>query len=140
MRMRKTAVLGVMMMAMTALANGVAAKPIWICSIVRAVQCDDDGTTGPPDLQGLAQPTFMRVDLDKKLVTLLGPKERRGETTKIDNVFHGEGVWILSGVEKNRGWSMIISDAGYMTLSVTDDGAVWSVFGSALRENEQEKK
>ena len=41
---------------------------------------------------------------------------------------------MFSGVESERAWSLVIADAGYMTLSVTMDGAVWSVFGSALPE------
>ena len=106
----------------------------WVCSISEAVAVDEDGTIGPPDTGGLAAPTFLRVDADKKLVTLLAPAERRGQVTKIDAAHQGEGVWVFSGVENQRAWSLVIADSGQMTLSVTTDGAVWSVFGNALPE------
>lgn len=110
------------------------AEPRWICSISNAVSCDEDGTIGPPDLGGLARPTFLRVDTTRKQVVILAPAERRGEITKIDAMHQGEGIWVFSGVESGRAWSMVISDDGHMTLSVTGDGASWSVFGHAMLE------
>jgi hypothetical protein len=110
------------------------AGPSWICAITDAVECNEDGTIGPPDLGGLARPTFLRVDVDRKEVTLLAPPERSGEITKIDLLLDGEGIWVFSGVEAGRAWSMVISEGGHMTLSVTGDGATWSVFGSAMLE------
>ncbi len=107
----------------------------WICSVADAVACDEDGTIGPPDLGGLDQPTFFRVDADRKQVTLLAPESRRGEVTKIGTVHEGEDVWVFSGVEVERAWSLVISNDGPMTLSVTVDGATWSLFGHALRED-----
>jgi hypothetical protein len=77
----------------------------------------------------------MRVDADGKTVTLLAPETRRGEVTKIQDVHKGATQWVFSGVEESRAWSMVISAAGHMTLSVTTDGATWSVFGHALRED-----
>jgi hypothetical protein len=114
------------------LGEGAFAGSSWLCSINEAVAIDEDGTIGPPDLDGLARPTFLRVDTETMLVTLLAPPERSGETTKVDAVREGDGIWVFSGVEAGRAWSMVISKDGHMTLSVTGDGVTWSVFGNAM--------
>ena len=111
------------------------AEPVWLCSIVEGVSVEADGTAGPIELGDLERPTFLRVDSDGKEVTLLAPESRRGEVTAIGTVHRGDGCWIMTGLEKDRAWSLIISDEGQMTLSVTDDGATWAIFGNALRED-----
>jgi hypothetical protein len=113
---------------------GAGTGPVWVCSIKEAVEIDEDGTIGPPDLGGLDRPTFMRVDAGTMEVTLLAPESRRGEVTKIDAVHQSRGLWVFSGVEEGRAWSMVVAATGHMTLSVTGDGATWAVFGNALRE------
>jgi len=120
------------MLASLVLCGGAIAGPTWLCSITTVVAVDEDGTVGAPDLGGLERPTFLRVDAAKKEVTLLGPESRRGEVTKIETVLEIEGVWVFSGVEDERAWSMIITAKGQMTLSISNDGVVWSVFGHAL--------
>lgn len=119
-----------------ALCVGVFAGQTWLCAIASAVAADEDGTVGPPDLGGLERPTFFRVDADKKEVTLLAPESRRGEVTKIESVREVKGLWVFSGVEDERAFSLIITPTGHMTLSISTDGVVWSVFGSALPESD----
>lgn len=115
--------------------SGVFAGQTWLCSVVSAVSVDEDGTVGPPVLEdGLERPTFFRVDSDKMELTLLAPESRSGEVTKIDAVKEGKGLWIFSGVENERVWDLIISAKGHVTLSISHDGVVWSVFGHALQE------
>jgi hypothetical protein len=41
---------------------------------------------------------------------------------------------VFSGVENGRVISVIITESGRMTLSIINDGVVWSVFGHALPE------
>ena len=118
------------------LCHSALAGPTWLCTIASAVAVDEDGTVGPPDLDGLERPTFLRVDADKKELTLLAPASRAGEVTKIEVVREVDGQWIFSGVEQERPWSLIIAPKGQMTLSVANDGSVWSVFGHALVETE----
>lgn len=120
------------LLASLVLCGSVFAGQTWLCSIASAVSVDEDGTVGPPDLGGLDRPTFFRVDADKKQVTLLAPESRRGEVTKIDTAREVKGGWVFSGVENDRAWSLIITAAGQMTLSISNDGVVWSVFGHAL--------
>ena len=108
------------------------AEQTWICAVTSAVAVDEDGTVGPPDVGDKERPTFFRVDTAKKELTLLAPKSRRGEVTKLDTVVESEGQWLFSGVENGRGLNVVITADGHMTLSVVADGVVWSVFGNVL--------
>ena len=122
---------------MTLVASGLLvgsawAEQIWICAVTSAVAVDEDGTVGPPDVGDKERPTFFRVDTAKKELTLLAPKSRRGEVTKLDTVVESDGQWLLSGVEHGRGLNVVITADGHMTLSVVADGVVWSVFGHVL--------
>ena len=124
-------------MAMTLVASGLLvgsawAEQTWICAVTSAVAVDEDGTVGPPDVGDKERPTFFRVDTAKKELTLLAPKSRRGEVTKLDTVVESEGQWLFSGVEHGRGLNLVITADGHMTLSVVADGVVWSVFGNVL--------
>ena len=125
------------MVAMTLVASGLLvgsawAEQTWICAVTSAVAVDEDGTVGPPDLGDKERPTFFRVDTAKKELTLLAPKSRRGEVTKLDAVVESEGQWLLSGVEHGRGLNLVITADGHMSLSIVGDGVVWSVFGHVL--------
>ena len=106
----------------------------WICSINSAMECVDGGECGAPDLGGLDKPTFLRVDAGKKKITLLAPESRKGEVTEISTVKEIDDLWVLTGVERGRAWSMVISKEGYMTLSVTYDGVTWAAFGNSMTE------
>jgi hypothetical protein len=124
-------------MVMTLVASGLLvgsawAEQTWICAVTSAVAVDEDGTVGPPDVGDKERPTFFRVDTAKKELTLLAPKSRRGEVTKLDTVLESEGQWLFSGVENGRGLNVVITADGHMTLSVVADGVVWSVFGNVL--------
>ena len=125
------------MVAMTLVASGLLvgsawAEQTWICAVTSAVAVDEDGTVGPPDVGDKERPTFFRVDTAKKELTLLAPKSRCGEVTKLDTVVESEGQWLFSGVENGSGLNLVITAEGHMTLSVVADGVVWSVFGNVL--------
>ena len=129
------------MVAMTLVASGLLvgsawAEQTWICAVTSAVAVDEDGTVGHPDVGHKERPTFFRVDTAKKELTLLAPKSRRGEVTKLDTVVESEGQWLFSGVENGRGLNVVITADGHMTLSVVADGVVWSVFGNVLAADE----
>lgn len=47
-------------------------------------------------------PTFLNVDLDKRVVTLLGPAERRGETSQIRAIEREASYIVLTGIEAGR--------------------------------------
>ena len=50
----------------------------------------------------------------------------------IETVLKGTSIWVFTGVEEDRAWSLLISDDGYMTASVTYEGMTWSFFGDAM--------
>jgi hypothetical protein len=108
------------------------AEKVWICSITDGIECLSDGTVGKPNLGELDPVTFFRVDTKKMQITLLAPESRRGEVTSISTAKEEEGLWILTGIEKGRAWSMVISTSGNMSLSITYDGITWSIFGNAM--------
>lgn len=120
----------------TILASSAAARAdqTWLCSLTSAVAIDEDGTVGAPDTGGRERPTFFRLDLAKKQLTLLAPQSRRGEVTTFDAVHESAGQWLFTGVEHGRGLSVIVTKEGRLSLSVVGDGVVWSVFGHALPE------
>jgi hypothetical protein len=129
-----------MVIGLVTLAAGLAAGSsglageTWLCSVASAVAVDEDGTVGPPDLGDKERPTFFRLDAEKKELTLLAPESRRGEITKLETVHRSEGVSVFSGVENNRGVTVVVAGDGRLTLSIIADGVVWSVFGHALAE------
>ena len=70
--------IGILLAAVTLtalpLVSSALAGNSWICAINEAVAVDEDGTIGPPEMDGLAAPTFLRVDADRKKITLLAPE------------------------------------------------------------------
>jgi len=107
-----------------------------ICSVARAVECADDLSCGPPVPQNVP-PTFLHVDLDKRVVTLLGPEERRGETTQIRAVMREAGHIVLTGIEAGRAWGMVIAESdGSMSLTVTMERSSFVVFGSCIAQGQ----
>jgi hypothetical protein len=116
------------------LPEGARAGESWVCSITEAVECADGEPCGEPDLGGLPPPTFLRVDAEAKKITLLAPASRRGEVTSIGTVKRIDELWLFTGVENGRAWSMVLSSDGYLTLSVTYDGVTWAAFGHCMPE------
>lgn len=122
------------------MAAGAAAQAnaVFVCSLAQAIECDDELNCGPPE-PARTPPTFLRVDVDRKLITLLAPDERRGETTPIEHAKHDGGQWSLTGIEAERAWNMVIADDdGSMTISITFPRAAWSVFGKCMRADRVE--
>lgn len=140
MILKTTAFLSAAIAASAAACPEARACPTWLCSVASAVAVDEDGTTGPPDLGERERPTFFRIDAGRRELTLLGPDSRRGEVTQLDSARETEGAHVFSGVENGRVISVIITDSGRMTLSIINDGVVWSVFGHALREGESDDR
>ncbi|UCC83892.1 MAG: hypothetical protein JSW46_02865 [Gemmatimonadota bacterium] len=107
----------------------------YVCSLTKVVECDSDLNCGPPAPQ-LPPPTFIHVDLDDSLITLLAPAERRGETTQVRAMERDGDRVIMSGIEAGRGWSMILSEAdGSATITVNFGDAAMVVFGQCMPED-----
>jgi hypothetical protein len=118
-------------------AAGAAAQEVpLVCSVTRGIECDNALECQPP-LPDFPPPTFIHVDIDGGLITLLAPESRRGEQTGIGTVTRMDGNTILTGAEAGRGWSMVIAEEDLdMTLTMTDDGTGFVVFGVCLAEDE----
>jgi len=102
-----------------------------MCSLARAIECASDLSCGAP--QFLRTPaSFIYVDLDAMAVTLLAPEERRGEITRITGMERREGRALLSGIESDRSWSVMILDDGSMTLTIAAEESGFVVFGRCL--------
>jgi hypothetical protein len=108
----------------------------YVCSLTKAVECDGDLNCGPPAPQ-LPPPTFIHVDLGDRLITLLAPAERRGETTQIRAMERDGDRLIMSGIEAGRGWSMILSETGgSASITVNFGDAAMIVFGQCIPEDQ----
>ena len=114
-------------------AAGVPAQVVdFICTPAQAVECDL-ALECAPVVPELAPPTFFRVDLDERVTTILGPAERRGETTTIEYLHRDEDRVIVGGVEAGRGWSMSFSEnGGAFTLTINLGDAGWVVVGQCI--------
>jgi hypothetical protein len=110
----------------------VASAESWVGAVQDIVECSDDGKCGPPDFRGTSPVTFFHIDTNRKVITMLAPDERRGETTEIQTIREVEGTWFVAGVENERAWSMVITSRGELTLSITMDGGTWSGFGKCM--------
>jgi hypothetical protein len=110
----------------------------YVCSLQRGVECDSDLNCGPP-APLLPPPTFLHVDREDSLITLLDPPERRGETTRIRVVEDEGDRVIMNGIEAGRSWSMILSRADHSAaISINLGDAVLVVFGKCIAEDQVE--
>jgi hypothetical protein len=104
----------------------------YVCTPAKVVECDSDLNCGLPAPQ-LLPPTFFHVDLDDRVITLLGPADRRGETTQIRHMERDGDRVIMGGVQAGRAWSMILAESeGRMTLTVNLGDAGWVIFGQCI--------
>ena len=104
----------------------------YVCSLTRSVECDRDLDCGAPALEQPI-PTFIHVDREASLITLLAPAERRGEATRIDASVRDGDRMIMSGVEAGRGWTLSLSEtegSAVMTVNLGDAGYV--AFGQCI--------
>ena len=102
-----------------------------VCSLARAIECASNLSCGEPEFLR-TPPSFMYVDLDAMAVTLLAPEERRGEITHITGMERREGRVLLSGIEGDRSWSVVILVDGSMTLTIAAEASGFVVFGQCL--------
>ncbi len=106
-----------------------------VCSFARAIECASDLSCGAPEF--LRTPaSFMYVDLDAMAVTLLAPEERRGEVTRITGIEQREDRVLLTGIQGDRSWSVMILDDGAMSLTVAAEASGFVVFGRCLPADE----
>lgn len=101
-----------------------------LCAFTKAMECDPQGGCEQvlPEEVGLS--TFVKIDFQKKIVSMPEPGSTR--TTEIKSFERVDGKLILMGREL-RAWSVVIGEkTGKMTLAVAgeDDGFV--LFGTCM--------
>ncbi len=119
---------GVLLLAQ---AGNAGAETQFLCSITESWECSAGEGCGSPEFS-ITPPTVLHVDVERKVITLLAPAERRGEETVIDLVKETPDGWLLAGVQSDRAWSVYLTHAGHLTISVTMDGTIWSTFGQCM--------
>jgi len=100
------------------------------CAFTRAVQCHHAVGCDLVTPEEILLPTFVKVDLQKKIVTM--PEAGSTRTTEIKNSFRADGKLILQGHE-GRAWSVIINEkTGQMTLALASEEDGFVLFGSCM--------
>jgi hypothetical protein len=72
--------------------SSAVASPL-VVAITGAVECSEGDGCGPPDFGQVTPATFLHVDIEKKVITLLAPASRRGETNSIDQSLETPDGW-----------------------------------------------
>ncbi len=102
-----------------------------VCHLARAIECASDLSCGAPEFLR-TPPSFIYVDLDARAVTLLAPEERRGDVTRIIGLEQREDRVLMTGIEGDRSWSLMIMNDGSLSLTVAAEASGFVVFGRCL--------
>jgi hypothetical protein len=103
-------------------------KPL-LCAAMEAIQCAAGGDCAAGSAEVINFPEFFRVEFDKKVITSTR-SDGTNRTTPIEHVSRSDAGTLLHGGEAQFGWSMVISDHGKMTLTVSGDREGFIVFGA----------
>ncbi len=104
-------------------------SPIY-CAFTKILECQGQKGCDYVFPEDVSLPTFVRIELQKNLISAVRGGETR--TTQIKHLVRQDGYLILQGIEQ-RAWSVMIEEkTGRMTLAVAgqDDGFV--IFGSCM--------
>ena len=102
-----------------------------ICGTTAVMECGADGRCQRGTATDVNFPAIFQVDAaGKKLKNLQENKGQQGTESAIRAVDHANGKMILSGVEGDRGWSVLIHEStGQMSAAVAGDGEGFVIFG-----------
>jgi hypothetical protein len=101
-----------------------------LCAFTKAMECDPKGGCEQvlPEEVGLS--TFVKIDFQKKIVSMPEPGSTR--TTEIKSFERVDGKLILMGSEV-RAWSVVIGEkTGKMTLAMAGEEDGFVLFGSCM--------
>ena len=101
-------------------------KPL-LCDTEDLIECTVDKGCVASDTDSLA---IVSIDFAKREVrSYEGSGEPR--TSKIENMRHNNGEFILQGVEGGLGWSLLITEAtGDMVVTASGEGGAFILFGA----------
>ena len=114
-------------------AVGVAAQSTTlVCSVTQGLECDSALDCGLP-AQPVPPPTFIHIDLDAGLITLLAPEERRGEVTQVQASTTADGQTALAGAEAGRAWGIVLDESDLsLSVTITEEDAGMVAFGRCI--------
>lgn len=112
------------------LGDDIGGSEVVLCTVVQATRCfaEGDCETGPPWNWNI--PQFIEVDLgNKELRTTKASGEYR--STPIKNVEREDGQIFLQGVERQRAFSVAITEVtGMASFAVATEGSTVGAFGA----------
>ena len=101
-----------------------------LCAFTRAVECHYRVGCDQVTPEDVLLPAFVKVDFQKKIVTM--PEAGSTRTTEIKSFLRADGKIILQGHEV-RAWSVIINEkTAQMTLAVASDEDGFILFGECM--------
>jgi hypothetical protein len=103
-------------------------KPL-LCAAMEAIQCAAGGDCAAGSAEMINFPEFFRIDFDKKAITSTR-SDRTNRTTPIEALSRSQAGTLMHGAQEQFSWSMVISEEGKMTLTVSGDRQGFIVFGA----------
>jgi len=103
-----------------------------LCAVIQVFECEANEQCQQVTVEEINFMQFLRIDFKNKKIT--GTRES-GElvTSEIKDIASMGGMLILQGVEKGRGWSMVITEAtGKMVMTAASDQEGFVVFGACI--------
>jgi hypothetical protein len=101
-----------------------------LCSVIKAIECGLENGCTEGTAESVDLPQFIQVDLKKNMISTTRASKVKREST-ITNLKRIEGKIFMQGVERGRGWSMVIAeDTGKMSASAIEERVSFAVFGA----------
>jgi hypothetical protein len=124
--------IGICFLAIPLVAKGSDRAPSLICAPAEIMACSETGDCRRVTPESMEFPRFFKIDFDKKIIRgiLLDGEVR---TVKIEQWKSFEGKLVLHGVQKGRGWSVVLTEPeGRMTIAVSDEKEGIMIFGACV--------
>ena len=99
-----------------------------LCAPIEVIECGVQGDCHRGTAESVDIPQFLKINFEEKMISAV---DESGKKAVIKNLEHVNGNIIMQGVQRGRGWSMVISEeTGKMSASVSDDQAGFVLFGA----------
>jgi len=99
-----------------------------LCVPIQAIDCDVEENCVRGSAASENIPQFLRIDFKEKIISAV---DKSGKKASIKTLERIDGKLIIQGIQKGRGWTMVISEqTGKMSATITDDQVGFVVFGA----------
>lgn len=112
-------------------AQGLAEEPETLfCAASQAIVCPEQSECTRTAPENVNLPRLFKIDLVRReVVSLRTGGEPR--TSQILNLSREDGIHVLQGAEKDKGWTATIDGAdGRLTITASSPGEAYAVFGT----------